>query len=141
MSNAEVFASELGRVHRKWRARLDERFKETGLTQARWQALLTISRHKDVLTQRELAQLLGIEGPSLVRVLNWLEEKRLIPGLAADGDRRATAITPTEAARPLLAKISRIADELRAELLKGIPADELAVAQRVLKAIGDKLER
>ena len=48
---------------------------------------------------------------------------------------------PTADARPLMAKIARIADDLRAELLNEIPVDDLAVAARVLKDIGDKLER
>ena len=77
MSVGETFASELGRVHRKWRARLDDRLKDTGLTHARWHALLTIWRHGEALTQRELAQMLGIEGPTLVRILDWLEGNNL----------------------------------------------------------------
>ena len=142
MFNPEVFGSELGRVHRKWRARLDDRLKETGLTQARWYALLTIWRQKkEALTQRELAQLLGVEGPSLVRVLDWLEAEALVQRCPANGDRRANAIKPTEKARPLMAKIARITDEVRAELLQDIPPDQLAVATSVLRSIGDRLER
>jgi hypothetical protein len=40
-----------------------------------------------------------------------------------------------------MGQIARIADELRAELLKDISPDELAIASAVLKNIGDKLER
>lgn len=141
MSIGETFASELGRVHRKWRARLDDCLKDTGLTQARWHALLTIWRQKTPLTQRELAQSLGIEGPTLVRILDALEKDGLIERCAAEGDRRAKYIKPTEAARPLMAKIERIAGDLRAELLKDIPAEHLAIATSVLQGIGDRLER
>jgi MarR family transcriptional regulator for hemolysin len=137
----ESFAAELGRVHRKWRARLDERLKDTGLTHARWQALLLIWRQKELLTQRELAQGLGIEGPTLVRILDRLEGEGLIERCRAEGDRRANTIKPTAKARPIMGQIARIADELRAELLKDISPDELAIASAVLKNIGDKLER
>ncbi len=141
MSDRERFATELGRVHRKWRARLDERLKDTGLTHARWHALLAIWRQKQPLTQRELAQILGIEGPTLVRILDGLEAQGIIQRCAAEGDRRAKTIKATEAAQPLMVKIARIADELRIELLRDVPAADLAVATRVLTLIGDKLER
>src|SRR6202163_1950903 len=139
MAIGENFAPELGRVHRKWRARLGDRLKETGLTQAAWHALLAIWRQTEPLTQRELAQDLGIEGPTLVRILDWLEVKGLIQRCPAERDRRANAMKPTDDARPLMAKIARIADDLRAELLNGIPVNDLAVATRVLKQTGDKL--
>lgn len=141
MSIGETFASELGRVHRKWRARLDDRLKDTGLTHARWHALLTIWRQKEPLTQRELAQSLGIEGPTLVRILDALEQEGLIERCAAAEDRRAKFIKPTEAARPLMAKIEGIASDLRTELLSGISEEHLAIATSVLRDIGDKLER
>jgi MarR family transcriptional regulator for hemolysin len=141
LSQGEIFASELGRVHRKWRARLDERLKDTGLTHARWHALLAIWRQKDALMQRELAQILGIEGPTLVHILDWLEEKGLIRRCAAEGDRRANEIRATVVAKPVMARIAQIADSLRSELLADIPAEDLATATRVLKAIGDRLER
>lgn len=137
----ESFAAELGRVHRRWRARLDERLKDTGLTQARWQALLLIWRQKEPLTQRELAQGLGIEAPTLVRILDRLEGEGLIERCPAEGDRRANTIRPTSKARPIMREIAQIARALRTELLKDIPPDELAVAAAVLKSIGDKLER
>jgi MarR family transcriptional regulator for hemolysin len=141
MAAAESFVAELGRVHRKWRARLDERLKNTGLTHARWQALLLIRRQREPLTQRELAQGLGIEGPTLVRTLDRLEQEGLIERCPADHDRRANTIRATAKARPIMGKIAQIADELRAELLAGISPDQLAVAAAVLKDIGDKLER
>jgi MarR family transcriptional regulator for hemolysin len=141
MSIGETFASELGRVHRKWRARLDDRLKDTGLTHARWHALLTIWRQQEPPpTQRELAQSLGIEGPTLVRILDALEKEGLIERCAAE-DRRAKFIKATKAARPLMAKIERIAGDLRTELLRDIPEEHLAIATGVLRDIGDKLER
>ena len=74
----EEFVAELGRVSRRWRAELDERLRHTGLTQARWLALFQVSQQEGALTQRELADLLGIEGPTLVRILDGLEKQGLI---------------------------------------------------------------
>jgi len=139
MSPVEEFALELSRVSRRWRARLDERLKHTGLTQARWVTLLYLANTGPV-SQRELAGMIGIEGPTLVRLLDHLEQQGLIERRGSDADRRVNVIHLTDRAKPLLDEITRIAAELRRELLADIPAGDLAVAGRVLKAIADKLE-
>ena len=70
MDPREAFALELGRVSRRWRTRLDERLKITGLTQARWSTLLHLARGERCMTQRELAERVGIEGPTMIRLLD-----------------------------------------------------------------------
>jgi MarR family transcriptional regulator for hemolysin len=133
------FALELGRVSRRWRARLDERLKHTGLTQARWIALLHLSR-SGPLAQCELAERIGIEGPTLVRVLDNLEEQGLIKRRPSSDDRRVKQLCLTDAAGPILTEITRICDDLRQELLADLPAKDIAVARKVMRAIADRLE-
>ena len=134
------FAVELGRVSRRWRVRLDERLKHTGLTQARWIVLLQLSQAGE-LSQRELAERVGVEGPTLVRVLDKLEDQGLVTRSACGGDRRVKHINLTTAAGPVLGEITRISRELRAELLADVPGEELGKALQVLKVIGDRLEK
>lgn len=141
MSVENSFSTELERVSRKWRARLDERLKHTGLTVSRWQALLHISRSDQPLTQRELAQQLWIEGPTLVRLLDRLEAGGLIERRPTSEDRRAKVLVLTERACPIIDEIARIADTLRHELLAGLSRDELATAADVLNKIAARLER
>lgn len=134
------FAVELGRVSRRWRTRLDERLKHTGLTQARWIVLLQLSQ-AGTMSQRELADRINVEGPTLVRVLDKLEEQGLVARRACDDDRRIKHIHLTREARPVLKEITRISTALRRELLADVPAEDLARAWQILKAIGDRLER
>jgi MarR family transcriptional regulator for hemolysin len=141
MNLREAFAFELGRVSRRWRTLLDERLKVTGLTQARWSALLHLSRGERCMTQRELAERVGIEGPTLVRLLDALEAQGLIERLPVDGDRRAKHIRLTDAAQPLLREINRIAADLRHEIFADLQKDDLETSLRVLQSIGDRLER
>lgn len=134
------FAFELGRITRRWRARLDERLKHMELTQARWFVLLQLSRAGSA-TQRELAELVGVEGPTLVRVLDALEERGLLGRHACGADRRVKHVRLTEAATPVIDEIRSIAGELREEALDGIPDAELATAWKVLRAIGENMEK
>ncbi|NBJ13048.1 transcriptional regulator SlyA [Microvirga arsenatis] len=140
MTEDVEFAMELGKVARRWRTRLDSRLRARGLTQARWVALLALSR-ADGLTQRDLAATLGVEGPTLVRILDGLEAQGLIERQSCPDDRRAKRVRLTEAADPVLREIRKIADATRRELLEGIATDDLSVARRVLALIAERLEQ
>lgn len=141
MDPRQEFTLELGRVSRRWRARLDVRLRATGLTQARWVALLQLARAGEGLTQRELAERVGIEGPTLVRLLDALERQGLIARHPVRGDRRVKQIRLTEAAQPVMAEINRIAAQVRREVLAHIGRDELIACLKTLRRIGDRLEK
>ena len=139
MESGTEFAADLGRVSRRWRMRLNERLKHTGLTQSRWIALLHLS-NSGPISQRELAERIGVEGPSVVRVLDWLEDQDLVARDACGDDRRVKLVRLTEEAEPILKELTRISDGLRREVLADISPEDLAVAHRAMRHIADKLE-
>ena len=73
----DQFPFAVARVTRRWRKLLDERLKDLGVTQARWSTMVYLQRGGEGLTQRELAHLMAIENPTLVRLLDSLEDKDL----------------------------------------------------------------
>lgn len=141
MDDREAFALHLGRVSRAWRARLDERLRVAGLTQARWHTLWQLARGGEGMTQRELARRVGVEGATLGRLLDALEKRRLVERRAVRGDRRAYHVHLTAAAQPILREIDRIAASLRGELLAGVSARDLRACIGVLERIAARLEK
>lgn len=141
MHPRESFAAELAQLSRRWRTHLDERLKHTGLTQARWSMLLLLSRGGSLMTQRELAQRAGIEGPTLVRLLDALQLQGLVERLPVEGDRRAKHIRLLPAARPLLEDINRIVTRVRHEVLADVPLRDLDTCLEVFRKIADRLEK
>jgi MarR family transcriptional regulator for hemolysin len=140
MDLKEEFSRELGRVQRRWRTLIDERLAHTGLTAARWTTLLQLSRCDGPVSQRDLAARVGIEGPTLVRLLDALERQGFIERQLTADDRRVKLVRLTKAAKPLLSQIERIAKEVREEVLGDVRASELRVCTAVLRTIGDRLE-
>lgn len=136
--NRELFDA-LSLVNRKLRAVFDARVKERGLTLSRARALFALTR-KDGLNQRELADELDIETPTLVRLLDGMEKQGFIERRVEASDRRAKQIHMTDDGRGVADEILRLADEVRAEVLEGIDAAELAVTQRVIRAIADNVQ-
>jgi MarR family transcriptional regulator for hemolysin len=141
MKPEETFGQELARISRGWRVVLDARLRDQGFTQARWYALLQLSRGAPGMSQRELATRVGVEGPTIARLIDALQKQGLVERRQANGDRRANELHLTAAAQPLLAEIDRTASELRHELLGGIPDASLEACVGVLRQIGDRLDK
>lgn len=135
------FAMQLAQLSRAWRAELDRRLVGLGLSQARWLVLLHLARFQEPPTQRELAQSVGVEGPTLARLLDSLEAQGLVRRQAVLEDRRAKKITLSPEARPLIEKIEAISTQLREELFSGLDEEELRRCQQVHARILANLEK
>ncbi|MDX1367739.1 MarR family transcriptional regulator [Pseudomonas sp.] len=135
------FAMQLAQLSRSWRAELDRRLVGLGLSQARWLVLLHLSRFEELPTQRELAQSVGVEGPTLARLLDSLEAQGLVSRQAVPEDRRAKKISLSPPAQPLIEKIEAISTQLRKELFAGIDEEELRRCQQVHARILSNLEK
>ena len=142
MSSAqEQLGMAIGEVSRCWRAKLDERLRPLGLSQSRWLVLLHLSRRDDGIVQKALAECLGIEGPTLVRILDRMTEDGWLERRESASDRRAKTVHLTEQSRAVITQINKVAAQLRGELLTDIPAADVEVCLRVLQQIKHTAER
>ncbi len=122
----------LGETARLWRARLDERLRPLGLSQARWLVLLQLHRRGDGAVQRDLAQWVGIEGPTLVRLLDRMSADGWIERRESPQDRRAKTVHLTEQARGVVGRIDQVAAQLRRELLVDLDPRQVEKCKGVL---------
>jgi MarR family transcriptional regulator for hemolysin len=134
------FTSAVMALGRRWRNRLNEELAAIGQTQARWESLFWIEIANGHATQRELAQRVGIEGPTFVRMLDRLEKEGLVVRRASKWDRRTKTIALRKGAAPRLKEISDLTDNLRARLLADVEAAELATCITVVRRILAKLQ-
>lgn len=141
LTDQHRFGMQLAQLSRGWRGELDRRLAGLGLSQARWLVLLHLARFDIAPTQRELATSVGVEGPTLARLLDSLEAQGLVRRQAVVEDRRAKQISLSESALPLIKQIETIANALRAELFTGISEQDLATAMAVHARVLDNLEK
>ncbi len=140
MPDSEEFPVLLGETARAWRARLYQRLKPLGLSQSKWLVLLHLSHGGDAMIQKELAGRIGIEGPTLVGLLDrmtrdgWLERRK------STEDRRSKTVHLTDKSHDVIRQIRSVAAQLRRELLAGMPENELTLCAEVLRRIKKKAE-
>jgi len=138
--DSEAFGPLLHGAARAWRLKLDARLKPMGLSQAKWRTLLYLSRAGRILTQAEIAALLGIEEPSLVTLLHRLEDAGWVRRENSPQDRRCKTVHLGQRARRVIDRISSTALELRHELIADIPKRDLQICMRVLTHVWGKAD-
>ena len=131
----DQFPFAVARVTRRWRKLLDERLKDLGVTQARWTTMVYLQQGGEGLTQRELARLMAIENPTLVRLLDSLEQQGLIERRPCPNDRRARRLHLTKDGTEFMNVLTERAARLREEMLEGISDRDIEGAVKVFHRI------
>ena len=129
------------RLARIWRRESDQELSDHGLSYATAISLLVLSRQGTSVRQGVLADELGIEGPSLVRLIDLLEAEGLVERREDPTDRRAKTLHLTTLGETKVEEINRVLRRLRAALLKDIGSDELAITFETLQRIERQADR
>jgi len=120
---------------RQWRKLCEAVLAAHGISQARAAVLVWAHRLGDGVRQVTLANHIGIEGTSLVRLLDQLSAADLLLRRDDPSDRRANAIWLTAEGARLAGKIEQILTELRDRVLRDVSPAEIAAALKVMDAI------
>ncbi|MBV2163665.1 MAG: MarR family transcriptional regulator [Comamonas sp.] len=121
---------------RRWRKTLDTQLATNGLSDAAWTPLMHLLRLGDGLSQTELAAAIGLEGSSLVRLLDMLVAQGLIERQAHASDRRIKLIYLTPQGRQTATEVRQRLTAIEDALLVDL---EPQAAQWMLQAF-DRIE-
>lgn len=128
-------------VAQSWRRVLSQDLINDGLSDATALPLSILYREGDGLRQNELAEKLGLEGTSVVRVLDSLERDGYVRRQEDERDRRAKRIFLTDSGRVLAERTLAIFASVRAELLHGVDPLDIEATERLLVAMSDTLAK
>lgn len=134
------YTGALLKLARTYRRAVNKRLEEHGISDARALPVLQVARAGGGMRQGALAEELGIEGPSLVRLLDQICAAGLIERREDPSDRRAKTLHPTDAGLVLAATLEEFLHDLRAQLMAGVSDADLAAALRVFDALDVAVE-
>src|SRR5512134_1744961 len=120
------FGTLLKRVFHLWHQVINERLRPRGVSHSQWRVVLELSRSDRPMTQTALAGELGVESPTMVRLLDRLASKGWIAREPCPADRRARLVRLTPRAQRLARQLEEVVGEVRRELLRDLGAAELA---------------
>ena len=107
---------------------------DAGGTLPTWLILLELKRERR-RTQQELARAVGIEGATLTRHLDGLEDAGLVERAPHPDDRRATQVELTADGEEMFQRLRRAAAGFDRRLRTGFTDDELAQLRESLERL------
>src|SRR2546421_1795157 len=121
-------------AHRSVHDELDRRLHEHGASLWNW-VLLREAANAEGASQRQLAALMRIEPPTLVRHLDKLAEDGLVERRPDPDDRRVLRVVVTPAGRQRLAQLHDVVHEVDDELRGILTKRDVEVLGRALPRI------
>lgn len=109
---------------------------QVGITPG-WFGVLVIVANNEGLSQSRLARTLGIDGSTMVAIIDRLEGNRWIRRERAPADRRSHALYLTDAGKELLARLIPQIEAHEAELARRLSAQDKQALLALLAKIAE----
>lgn len=124
-SPRDRFGIRFSMLSRLWRRNIDQQMAAVGLADISWSPLIHLAESGDGVSQKELASLVGIDGSSLVRLLDTLEVRGHIERCISPDDRRVKLVMLTEAGKTAVTAIRRELLAIEHEMLGDLRDEQL----------------
>ena len=108
--------------------------KRCGLSSGQWKVIGALALH-DGLSQKDLAEMVFVEGPTLVPILDRMEKDGFVQRRVDKQDRRNNLIFLTKKSELLVDSIIDCILHVRKVITKDIPAKQLEITKNVLRKI------
>ena len=120
---------------RLWRKLARETLARHGVAEAGAAPLLWIGRLGGKVRQNVLAEYCGMEGASLVRILDELQAQGLVVRVPDATDRRANLLDLTEAGQVKRTEIEADLAAFRLQTFEGISSEDIEAALKLFNVI------
>ena len=114
------------------------RFRTTGLNQSQVAALIHLDRVEEI-SQRELAERLGMQKAAAGTLIDGLEGMGLVERTRGREDRRLQLVSITDAGRRVVDEVDHMAEALGTALRQGVSREERAQLVSILQRLRDNL--
>src|SRR6267154_6708901 len=131
----ERFSTALHGTARAWRQAIDRRLKYLGVSQASWMTIAVAAKARAPLSQSELADQLGVEGATMVAMVDRLVKAGLVIREPSTTDRRVKRVVLTQAGNLLYDKVRAEAAAFSKELLAKMDPKALLIATELLESL------
>ncbi|MBY8022926.1 MarR family transcriptional regulator [Vibrio fluvialis] len=136
----QKFGIQFSIAARLWRRHLDQRLAQAGIKDISWAPLLHLDEFGDGISQKDLAASVGMEGSTLVRLLDTLEQKGQIERQADSHDRRAKRIYLTDSGREQVSALRAELLQIETEMLADVSDEQIDVMLEVLNGLITKFK-
>lgn len=135
------FGIRFSMLSRLWRRIIDQRMAAAGWADISWSPLVHLDEAGDGVSQKELAALVGIDGSSLVRLLDTLEERGHIQRCTAPDDRRIKLVKLTAEGRKALRGLRKHLLAVEKEMLQDLSDEQVSLLLEAFELMHKRMTR
>ena len=129
----------IGDISRLIRRTFDQRAKEIGVTRPQWRVLTWLKRHEGI-NQSALADKLELDAMTLCRMVDRLQDARLVERRPDPADRRAWQLFMTSKGWALSNQLEPIGEQLLQDALADMPDRDREHLQVLLELFRSNLQ-
>lgn len=137
--DALFFGHVLMLVSRAWRSVVDGRLAELGLTDTTWVPLFHLHAADQALSLKQLAQRVGLDSSTLVRVVDLLESRGLVVRETDASDRRSKSLRLTEQGWAVVADVRGKLFQVEAQVLEGMDTHTVSTLREGMQQLHERL--
>jgi MarR family transcriptional regulator, transcriptional regulator for hemolysin len=131
----------INRTARSLSRSLDIRLRNrVGITFAQWRVLVLLTKTHDGLSQKEIAEGLGLEAPTLIPILDKLQNDGFIERRVDRNDRRNNRIYRAEKTFEIWEATLECAARVLSIALAGLSEDKVQIMKEVLEKVWINLQ-
>jgi MarR family transcriptional regulator for hemolysin len=132
----------ISRTARSLSRSLDVRLRnKVGVTFAQWRVLVLLTRTHDGLSQKEIAEGLGLEAPTLIPILDKLQKDGYVERRVDHNDRRNNRIYRSDKSFEIWETTLECATKVLTIALEGISEENVRIMKEVLERMQANLQK
>lgn len=138
MLKDEAYGMLTNRTNRRMLRYVNSSLEKYNITTEQWNVLVRVYK-EDKLNQKQLSKKTDKDQPTIARIIDILERKKLIERKMSKEDRRAFVINITEAGENLAKEVEPFLEGIFEQVLSGISVEELDIYTKVLMKINENI--
>ncbi len=124
------------RIHDMFRARMNEDMKMEDLTFSQMEVLFYLVKHRDhPINQQELCDAVQVSHPTMIGLINRMEEKELVVRRTDPDNRRSRYIEMTPKAQEIMHRTKRQRTRNDEKLVKGFTKEQVSELNMLLTMV------
>jgi MarR family transcriptional regulator, transcriptional regulator for hemolysin len=111
-----------------------------GITFGQWKIIIILANNNDGLSQKEIADKLGLEGPTIIPIIDKLEKDGFVKRMADKNDRRNNRIFLTKKTISLLDSMVSYTLKIKEISIRNIPEQDISITKHTLEKVWHNIQ-
>ena len=113
---------------------------KSGITFGQWKIIIILANNDDGLSQKEIADKLGLEGPTIIPIIDKLEKDGFVKRMVDKNDRRNNRIFLTEKTNDSIDSMIKEGLKIKEISIRNISEQDISITKHTLEKMWQNIQ-